>query len=242
VEALIPAHVKDQEILRECMKSVARFCLEVDGIAVLSSFPPPSKGSRWFVEDSIGLLPFTKKNVEGALPGHDGTARWYWQQIAKLYASSYMSERRWVQIDADVIFQKPVRFTDDEGRALFSPYCSPHWHEPYFAHMKRLVPGIVPTGSQSLIAHHVLYDRDILDSLFREVEAHHKRPFWEAYLACVDPAFVTKSGAAENELYSHYALWRFPGRCRIRPLKFRELKKGETDPSLHFGSYQSWNV
>jgi hypothetical protein len=241
VEALIPCHVKDKEALVGCAASIARFVPDVDELTVVSLFRPDIKGLRWVPEDRTHLLPFTQRDVEALLPGHDGCGRWYWQQLLKLYAPIYMTGRRWLQCDADIVWQRDVRVIDDAGRALFSPYCAPHWHEPYFAHARRLVPGIQFTGTQSLIAHHVLYDREIIDSLFREVETGHGIPFWEAYLACVDPAWVTKSGAAENELYCHYALWRFPERCRVRPLSFRELKKGEVDASLDFASYQSWN-
>lgn len=238
IDCVVPCHPKDEAALAACIGSVRKHLLDVDQIFVVSK-GNLHDGSNWIPQDSF---PFSLADIETRLPGHDGAARWYLQQTLKLSVSPFMTKQRWLQIDADIVWQKPARFTDDAGRALFSTYCDPHWHAPYFAHMKRLIPGIVPTGSQSLIAHHVLYDRDILDSLFREVETHHARPFWQAYLDCIDPAFVTKSGAAENELYSHYALWRFPDRCRVRPLRFRELKRGESDPSLDFASYQSWNI
>jgi Family of unknown function (DUF6492) len=238
VDVLIPVHEKDRELLPACVDSVRRFVHDAGNIYILSEWHPAPEVT------GVGWLPDQNQApslaaVEQMLPTADGCARWYRQQLLKLTAS--MPGDRWLQVDADIVFQRPVRFADDEGRALFSPYCVPHWHEPYFAHARRLVPGIQFAGAQSLIAHHALYERDILDSLIKEVEEHHQKPFWEAYLACVDPAFVTKSGAAENELYCHYALWRFPDRCRVRQLQFEELQRLETRPDLDFVSLQSYN-
>lgn len=240
MDVLVPAHEKDRGILPRCIESLRANVIGLRDIFVLSRFKPKD-ADVWIDQDQFGLFPFDMADVGAALPNHDGTARWYWQQLAKLSASAFMPGRRWLQWDADCVLQQPTRFIDD-GQILLAPYCDPHWHEPYFAHMKRLIPGIVPTGSQSLIGHHLVYDRLALDTLHREVEERHKKRFWMAYLDCVDPAFVTRSGAAENELMSHFMLWRWPHMCRIRPLNFRELKKGETDPSLDFASYQSWNT
>jgi hypothetical protein len=234
IAALILCHEKDAAILPACVASVRR--LAPYRIQVLSRARPAPERVGWIQQDN--MTP-TLAQVEKMLPDADGCARWYLQQILKLTAP--MPGPRWLQVDADIVFQRHVEFLDEEGRALFSPYCAPHFHWPYFEHMARLVPGLKPQTSQSLISHHLLYERDILDSLIAEVEAHHKRPFWEAYLACVDPAFVTKSGAAENELYSHYALWRFPDRCRVRPLKFEELNRSAVRPDLDFISLQAYN-
>jgi|HubBroStandDraft_1064217.scaffolds.fasta_scaffold05466_10 hypothetical protein len=236
---VIPVHPKDADIFAECVCSVQERVPECSEIWTISKLPLGD--FAWIPESHF---PFTLSSVERLLPAGAGEcSRWYFQQLLKLWVAQGQPALgpRWLQVDADIVFQRTVRFTDDGGRALFSPYCDPHFHAPYFEHMARLVPGLKPQTSQSLIAHHVLYDRDILGALFREIEDHHKRPWWVAYLTCVDPEWVTRSGAAENELYSQYALWRFPERVRVRPLWFQERKRYAPDPSLDFVSVQSYN-
>jgi len=238
---VVPCHPKDFSILPRCSESVRKF---VDGACpffVISAHPmatflPRTWNSEryWLSEDYAPTL----DEVTRLLPPCGECPRWYRQQLLKLLAP--VDAPRWLQVDADIIFQRPVSFVDAEGRALFSPYCGPHFHRPYFDHMARLVPGLLPQTTQSLISHHVVYDRDILASLIAEVEAHHKRPFWEAYLACVDPEWVTRSGAAENELYSHYALWRFPERVRVRQLAFADVGTADPRPDLDFIGVQSY--
>lgn len=238
MEALIPCHAKDKEILGAAIGGLQKYAPEVSDIYVVSK-ERLTVSAYWIPE---GDMPFGMSDVEERLPGHDGCARWYLQQLVKWNASSFLPGLRWLQWDADVVLQRPVRFIGGDGKALLSRYCDPHFHQAYFDHLARLVPGVGPSGPQSLIAHHLVYDRQVLDSLLREIETVHGRPWWEAFLACIDPAWLTRSGAAENEEYSAYALARFPGRYRVRDLRFRELKKGQTDPSLDFASYQSWNT
>jgi hypothetical protein len=242
VDVVIPCHPKDFDILPHCLRSVRDHVVGAEDIYVVSSEAGDwGHGIWWVDENNKYCFPFDTSDIESRLHCEPGIARWYRQQLIKLSMAPLLSVRRWLQVDADIVFQRPVTFVDEKGVSLFSHYCEPHYHEPYFGHARRLIPGFMPQSRQSLIAHHVLYDRDVLEYMFREVEAHHGRPFWEAYLACVDPAWVNKSGAAENELYSHYALWRFPDRCRIRDLSFAERKTYAPDTSLDFVSCQSWN-
>lgn len=248
MNVFVPCHPKDAPTLDLCLRSIRQHVRGCNSARFfVCSREKLTDEAEWISEDRY---PFTLEDVEARLPGHDGTARWYRQQLLKLYAGRIADGlgARWLQSDSEIVFQRHVEVEEDRadfgpppGRVFFSPYCVPHLHGPYFAHMARLVPGLTAQTTQSLISHHVVYDRDILESLFATVEAAHGKPFWHAYLDCVDPACVTRSGAAENELYSQYALQRFPKRVHVRQLRFEELKRIEARPDLDFASFQAYN-
>lgn len=235
LDVYIPAHAKDFEILPDCVASVRAHIPGCGAVHVVSARPHSSVEAIWHQEDAIVSL----ADVERALPPNDATARWYRQQLLKLLCP--LRVPRWLQVDADIVFQREAAMVDTRGVSLLSPYRETAWHQPYFDWMARLLPGLEPTGTQSLIAHHLVYDRDILDSLLAEVEDAHRMPFAQAYCEAVDPAWVSRSGAAESELYSHYALSRYPSRVRVRSLRWEECETRQLRPDLDFTGHHTWN-
>lgn len=122
-------------------------------------------------------------------------------------------------LDSETIFYKPVRFVDEAGRGL---YCVSDEKNPYYYHhMVRLVPELRNYGfgihpQQSGIVHHMLFDKYILNSLFNSVETHHQKPFWRAFMDLV----IVGHGASEYEIYFCFAFVCHPQRVAIRHLKW----------------------
>ena len=232
VDIVIPCHPKDLPILGPCIDSVRRFVPDAGRIYVVSR-ERIDAGDTWIPEDDYH---FSREDCERLLPSADGCARWYLQQLLKLLAPI---GTRYLALDADVVFQREVRLLADDGVPFYSPGPYPH-HAAYFAHMARLLPGLVQHCPPSAIAHHYVVDPAVRLELVYEVCEAHYRPFWEAYLACVDPAHVTKSGAADNEVWINYALWRAPGLLRERKLRWEDTKTLDPRPDLDFIACHSW--
>src|SRR5690606_24399663 len=96
-------------------------------------------------------------------------------------------------VDADVVFYRPVAFTDENsGAGLYNP--AEEYYRPYFLHMARLLPGLKRVYSQySGISHHMLFQLCLLKDLFSMVEEHHQMPFWQALCRCIDPKEINGS-------------------------------------------------
>jgi nucleoside-diphosphate-sugar epimerase len=68
-----------------------------------------------------------------------------------------------------------------------------------------------------------------LNEIFNIVEAAHLKPFWEAFILCVNEhrnhnPTMSESGASEYELYFNYMLKYHPEKIKIRELKWKNTK------------------
>jgi hypothetical protein len=177
-------------------------------------------GVEWFDE---ARFPFTRADVDAALRlgphPHNG---WYLQQLLKLYAPFVVPglSRAVLVVDADAQFLQPVAFVA-AGRALYHP--ATEAHQPYFDHMARLDPLLRRAAPISGVAHHALFERDVLGALLARVESStgFTQPAWRALLDAVHPGFRHWSGMSEYEMYVHFAIANFPERVALRQLAAR---------------------
>lgn len=252
IDVVIVTHPKDKLTLDECIEGIRQNCDKVGRVVVVS----PKKltdNAEWFNED---LFPFTKedvamtivrgskrKRIEFFHNTHRGPG-WYYQQLLKLYSSFIIPglSSNVLIIDSDTIFMNPVTFLNDSNGALF---CSndEDAKPAYFAHAERLVPGykrIYPKVYS--VCHHMLFQKPILEDLFRVVEDYHGKEFWVAFCSCVD--LKANMGASEFEIYYNFAL-RNTDQVELRELKWANCgdlkKKGEFKrKGFHFVSFHTY--
>lgn len=177
------------------------------------------------------MFPFSLDEIETYI--HDKTrCGWYLQQLLKLYAGFVLPDilPKWLVIDADAFFLKPITFLEDEKVYLNT---GNEYHLPYFEHMNKLHPTLIRmVPSMSGITHHMLFDKDIIDKLFSLVSEHHKKPFYQAFLSCLHPCHYSHSGASEYEIYFNFALKYFPHKVIVRKLNWSNQKI--LDTSLNY--------
>jgi hypothetical protein len=132
-------------------------------------------------------------------------------------------------LDSDTVLLRPTRFVEIsqlspmESRVAGLYATGSEYHPPYFEHMQRLLPGLaakapVQHGEHHVsgIAHHMIFQTEVLRELFRQVEAHHKVPFWRAFLESAAhrssalASSLTLSGASEYEIYFSFARRYYP--------------------------------
>ena len=171
-------------------------------------------------EDSF---PFTLNSLKPWFDSHQRIG-WYLQQLLKLYAWKVIPDLSdpYVVVDADTYFLKPIKFTEN-GRLLFTK--ATEHHKPYFAHMERLLPGLKRVQKASGVAHHMPLSHEVLSDLFERVEAHHDKPFWRAFMDCVDPEHRDGSGASEYEIVFNFTQMYHPNKFELRELAWRNRKR-----------------
>jgi hypothetical protein len=165
---------------------------------------------------------------------------WYYQQLLKYYAHIVIPELdTYLVPDSDVVFLRPVEFFKDK---LLFDYGG-IYNEPYFSHMKRLLPEAFPVFLPEVgTTDCMMYRRSIMADLFARVEAL-GRPMWEAMLAAVDPADYRGSGMSEQEIYFQFARQHYPEVYELRRLakcqghKIHELLRTDMD----FLSFHAWS-
>jgi len=169
-----------------------------------------------FINENI--FPFNI-NVISVFYGKNNRNGWYFQQLIKLYASFFIDNilNNYLVIDADTYFLKPTIFFKNK-LPLYN--IGTEYNLPYFEHMINLYPTLIKSSNHSGICHHMMFQKHILEELFNLVESYHNKPFWEAFLLCINKNHYLGSGASEYEIYFNYLHIFHPNKFLIRELKW----------------------
>ncbi len=245
IDVIIPCVKKDLPVVEYAIKGIRMHCSDVRRVIVVSP-EKLTESAEWFPESEY---PFTKKDVNARMVGvPEGywRAGWYYQQLLKCYVFRAIPDLadHVLLLDADTVFFHKVRFIDDKGRMLLCP--GREYHKAYFRHMAKFLPGLKRMNQRlSGISNHMLINRGVMEDLFARVEEHNQKPFWHAFMDCVEPSSYKFSGASEYEIYFNFCLKFHPEKVRVRKLKWKNMRKlTGVDPSTNsiydFGSFHSW--
>lgn len=253
IDVVIPCRKKDLLTLDLCIEGIKKNGCNIRRVIVISETPLTDK-AEWFNENAF---PFDrpaiaywllKGNEErlGDFNTPDSRDGWYYQQLLKLYAPFVIPgiSSNVLLLDADTIFLNPVKFQDHQGGGLYN--VGFEFFPAYFEHAERLLPGFQRVfPKHSGITHHMLVQKAVIESLFCEVENHHKLDFWQAFCFEVDIDKIFFSGASEYEIYFNYVFSK-TNQVKVRHLKWKNItslhnlenfrKKG-----FHFVSCHSWS-
>lgn len=215
IDVIIPTCSKDLKTLNLCIDSIKENCQNIRRVIVISDQKLSDK-AEWFNEN---LFPFNKKSIAQEIFDYNQSMvndflnkpksriGWILQQLLKLYAVYVIPNisSNILIVDSDVIWLNKVNFMND----LNEPYLSigTEFHQPYFVHMKKLLPDLIRANPQfSGICHHMLMQKPILDNLFYEITKRHKMEPWKAICHCIDPNEANFSSLSEYEIYFNFAV------------------------------------
>lgn len=245
IDVVIPCDAKDQEILETCIEGIKSNCKQIRRVIVVS----PEKltdHAEWFDEKkypfdkfkiSIHLLPKDVEVSQEFRSQANARTGWYYQQLLKLYAAFVIPDisPNILILDADSIFLNPITFMDFEGKGLYNTASENHL--PYFVHAEKLIPGLKKQHpGVSGITHHMLFQKCIVQDLFKVVEQAHGKEFWKAFCECVDRADVCYSGASEYEIYFNF-LFSKTKHAKMRRLKHLNAREVEQISTLKAQGY-----
>jgi hypothetical protein len=209
------------------VRAALRHLSPIRRLNVVSAAPFEWRGDRvrWIPEPELPRLPTlgdVRERWARESPATTSRAAWVYQQLLKLGAASYIDDLApsYLAIDADVIFLRPVSFDPDVvGRFPYSRALEHHM--PYRDAYTRLF-GSPPSTGFSLIAHHMLFDRELVAELHAELEHRHSTPWYWAFTDVADKA--EESSISEWETYGWWVLARHPDVAVARQLKWRDVR------------------
>lgn len=220
-DIVIPIADIDSEQFKKVIKYVKKNIIGYRKIYLITTDPHITyKDCITYYE---GKYPFSKKDIEKIFKIKTSRTGWYLQQLLKLYAFKVIPNiaDNYLVIDSDTFFLKPTTFFEG-SKPLFN-YGS-EYHQPYFEHIKRLHPSLErQIKDKSGICHHMMFNKDKLQELFKLIEGYHKKPFWKVLIQEVDKEHIEKSGMAEYEIYFNFLLRYHPNYLKIRALKWINL-------------------
>lgn len=232
IDVVIPCHTKDASNVERTIASIRNYIPDVRRIIVVSAQPFTEK-AEWaderlypFTKESIALAVFgSKKEAYHQLTRSDSRMGWLYQQFLKLFAAYYIPDisSNILVVDADVIFLKPIEFVQSNGAGLYA--VRKRRYPDYFAHLTRLMPNLTGCLQEySGVAHHMLFQKPVLDDLFETIAArHHEEPWFAiAHAIHVTHNEIPHTAMSEYEIYFNFAFAR-TDQVKIRPLQWQEL-------------------
>jgi hypothetical protein len=223
LDVMIPAIAKDLPALPLAVASIRRFLRHPIGSIFLVT--PPNDdcarvagelGCTWV--DERELLPEWIGSFEYSPRGVNRRG-WVVQQLIKLSGDRLKPNGCYLVLDADTVFVRDQVF-EDGGR--YRLLYGDGYHRPYFATLRRLL-SLERLAPVSFIAHHMLFDTEILARMRAEIEAHTGVSWQRAIVDALDPN--ENSSFSEYETYGNYLAARHTDRVMIQYWHSKGLKR-----------------
>ena len=186
----------------------------------------------YYINDN--KFPFSINDIEDLIE-NKSRKNWILQQLLKLYSLFVIPGvlDKILVIDSDTKFLKPTTFIDNDGLILLN--YGTEYHQKYFDHANKLHPSIVKYDSKkSGIVHHCLFDKFILQELFKLVEEYHNETFWKVFLNSIEKDENLVSSCSEFEIYFNYCLIYHQDKVKIRYLLFNDIFDTSIDKNDDF--------
>jgi hypothetical protein len=227
IDVVIPAHQKDLATLNHCIAGVRRNVANVRRIIVVSKERYSDK-AEWFDES---LYPFSYQEISELVSGQN--VGWNYQQLLKLYAGLVIpniSENVLI-VDSDTVFYRKVEFFSESGVALYNlskdkGLDESNFQQTTFRHIAKILPEILQKFPQEFknisgVCHHMLFQRNIIEDLFKRVESVDVNGdnFYKIFLKNSE----NSGGVSEYNLYFYFLI-----SCRKQDYKIRILKYKNT--------------
>ena len=241
VDAVVPYHPKDRDLLPWCLNGIRNNLDEVRKVSVICN-----KECRYDAERAGGI--FIDENfVDNLTVNSYSHPRWPWyfQQILKLAAADIVETDCYLVVDSDTVFLKPVSFFNEAGKPLYAP--ATEYHNAYFDVFWQLL-GFHANREYSFTAHHMVYNRNIVKEM--RGRFRNEKPWWKNIVRYIEPRppWNSLSQVNEQETYGHYIKAVHPEEVNIRPLQWRNVNVLPNQQMLRylakrydFASFHAWD-
>jgi hypothetical protein len=240
IDVVIPLGPRDRETVAVSLRSVCRFVRDVRTIYLVSRQGHRIENTKFIPESGF---PFGLDTIATLLETRE-RAGWYLQQLIKLYFPSTHPAclDRVLAVDADTIFLRPCRFTENNRIVLNLGH---EFHKPYFEHMARMHPALqnrTPIPALRIACCSIDAGWQASRARWRcTTEA--VSGFAKIFLTAVDPDYRLLSGASEYETYFNYCLLRHLDEVILKQFCWDNAATiGELRPDLYDYVALHWHI
>ena len=230
IDVVIPVHKKDAPTLELLISTLKENIQDVRRIIIISK-EKLSENAEWVDEKEF---PFTIEDVAKELGGKGGIGKnvrrgWYYQQLLKFYAHYVIDDllENILIFDADTLPNHRMKFINEDGSLYMDirDYGKPHF--TYGVHLRKLLPMIGTFNRwENPVVHHMVFNREIIEDLFNQVEDHFQLPFWKAFSNVVitdhSKPFYLYLGASEYTIYYHFCMKYYKDKYINRNVKMND--------------------
>ena len=160
--------------------------------------------------DENDFLQLKPKDINYKPRGIDRSG-WIFQQLVKLNSDTIGNADYILVADSDSVFSTPQCFIDSNNKIIMD--ISDEWHVPYSSPMSLLVPNVnrLPI---SFVAHHMLFDKNVLKELKNEIQKNTKQIWYNAIISSLD--INELSSFSEFELYGNYIYTKYKEKLKLK--------------------------
>ena len=221
IDFIIHCHQKDFPSLKLCVNGIRENISVCNRIFIVSEEKPnidnvihisETEYSSYITKDRIKKI-WSEKN-----PPLSYRSKWLFQQFLKLLSFKIIEDLTdsFVLVDSDTIFLRDVSF--DLNKFY---YCkAEEYHKPYLNPIKKLL-NVEDTIGFSCISHHMIFNKEKLSSMVREIEDRFNSNFVDIILNIID--YNEGSCISEWDLYSNYMLLNHSEMCVQRQLSWDDI-------------------
>lgn len=234
IDVVIPTTTKDFKILKLAIESIKKNVLHtVKDIYVVShkgKLEDFCKKEGYKFVDENTVLPITIKDINYC-PNGLHREGWIFQQLLKLNSDKITDSKYILISDSDTVYTKPQSFFNGD-KILFD--CSDEYSQAYFEAYKKLIK-LDKRFYASFVAHHMMFEREMLKELKKYIEKQNGKKWYEAILDSLD--YNEISSFSEYEMYANYMYFKHPEKVFLRywfnkRIRYRYLKKILKNPKL----------
>lgn len=216
IDVVIPCHKKDLPLLPFCLQGIQENLKNIRRIIVISE-ERLTHLAEWFDEKDFS---FTKKKIADEFFGKksiqsddfikDPTSNvhWIYPKLLKLYAPFVIPKLspNVLVLDVDVIFLQPTSLMTSKGLPRLTP-SKKKYSERFIEFAEKLIPTLSKNPKNlSGLSHHILFQKPILNELFRAIlQTHHREP-WRILSRLIGPHQSSPSSFSEYGLYYNFVL------------------------------------
>lgn len=215
-DVVIVSHSKDYETLPLCIASIKKYIPDHARIFVIGNQEIQDKDFTFIHEAKFyGFI--SPESIKAVWQKHNAKlssrAPWVFQQFLKLGAPLIIENlsEDYLCIDSDIIFLRPQQFMNKESQFFYSKNracgcCGKGMIHYEYVHMYKRLMGDrrTPVAKFSFIAHHMMFNRTILQELFEHIQKLHNKIWYDAIVANLN--YDSPTNFSEYELYGNW-LW-----------------------------------
>ena len=226
IDVVIPTVSKDFKLIDDVISSFAKLNHEINKIYIVAPQNQEiisycnSHGLNFVDERTI--LGYGKEAIEYKVDGVDRSG-WMLQQLIKLSGEKVVEMDNYFILDSDTIIADNFSLIEN-GKWIF--YQNEEWHEYYFRTFQKMF-GYKTENKLSFTSHMMIFNKDILRSMKKELEVKHGTSWDQVYLSTIDPNEA--SCVSDYDTYANYVLCNYPDRVVQRPLYNRAFSRSMFD-------------
>ncbi len=214
IDIVIPTISKDFEILSLVVQSLRFVEQRVNKIYIVAPKDPRIEkfcidNNLTFV-DEISVLGFGKNYIHYCVDGKDRSG-WLFQQLLKLSGDRFVEMDDYLVVDSDTVYVNRNCFV---CKGKYVLYANEEWHQPYFRSFRHLFGYDAPT-KWSLTSHMMIFNKNLLGQMKRELEARTQQSWFDAYIST--SSRTEQSCVSDYDTYANWMLRNYPEKALIRP-------------------------